>query len=98
MSSSSNTIIAKKAYTTAEADFATWLMMAKLGGFDDLPSNAQGSLINSRTRLETMYEFKATAPSVHVDYSAYNRQLGYVGGVQDTKVLSRTTQGTVELF
>jgi hypothetical protein len=38
MSSSSNTSIAKKAHTKAEADFATWLMMAKLGGFDDLPS------------------------------------------------------------
>jgi hypothetical protein len=35
----SNTSIAKKARTKAEADFATWLMMAKLGGFDDLPSN-----------------------------------------------------------
>jgi hypothetical protein len=37
MSSSSNASIAKKARTKAEADFATWLMMAKLGGFDDLP-------------------------------------------------------------
>jgi hypothetical protein len=34
MSSSSNTSIAKKARTKAEADFVTWLMMAKLGGFD----------------------------------------------------------------
>ena len=38
MSSSSNASIAKKARTKAEADFTTWLMMAKLGGFDDLPS------------------------------------------------------------
>jgi hypothetical protein len=36
MSSSSNTRIAKKARTKAEVDFATWPMMAKLGGFDDL--------------------------------------------------------------
>jgi hypothetical protein len=36
MSSSSNTSIAKKARTKAAADFATWLMMAKLGGFDDI--------------------------------------------------------------
>jgi len=41
----SNTSIAKKARTKPEADFATWLMMAKLGGFDDLPSNAQSFLI-----------------------------------------------------
>jgi hypothetical protein len=32
MSSSSNTSIAKKARTKAEADFGTWLMMAKLAG------------------------------------------------------------------
>ena len=31
-------------------------MMAKLGGLDDLPSNAQSFLINYRTRLETMSE------------------------------------------
>ncbi len=48
MSSSSSASIAKKARTKAEADFATWLMMAKLGGFDDLPSNAQSFLINYR--------------------------------------------------
>ncbi len=41
MASSSSTSIAKKARSKAEADFATWLMMAKLGSFDDLPSNAQ---------------------------------------------------------
>ena len=39
MSSSFNTSIAKKAHTKAEADFATWLMMAKLGGFDDLQTH-----------------------------------------------------------
>ena len=62
MSSSSNTIIAKKAHTKAEADFATWLMMAKLGGFDDLPSNAQSFLTNYRTRLETMSEAEFHGP------------------------------------
>ena len=36
MASSSSTSIAKKARSKAEADFATWLMMAKLGSFDDL--------------------------------------------------------------
>ncbi|EIG62226.1 hypothetical protein ABIB85_007311 [Bradyrhizobium sp. JR1.5] len=50
MSSSSIASIAKKAPTEAEADFATWLMMAKLGGFDDLPSSAQSFLTNYRTR------------------------------------------------
>ncbi len=55
MGSSSNTSIAKKARTKAEADFVTWLMMAKLGGFDDLPSNAQSFLTNYRTRLEMFF-------------------------------------------
>jgi hypothetical protein len=46
MSSSSKSSIAKKARTRAEADFTIWRMMAKLGGFDDLPSNAQSFLTN----------------------------------------------------
>jgi hypothetical protein len=33
MASRSSTSIAKKARSKAEADFATWLMMAKLGSF-----------------------------------------------------------------
>src|SRR5215472_3808854 len=50
MPSSSNTSIAKKARTKAEADFVTWLMMAKLGGFDDLPANAQSFQLSNSTR------------------------------------------------
>ena len=46
---SSSSIIARKARSKAEADFATWFMLAKLGGFDDLPSNAQSFLTNYRT-------------------------------------------------
>jgi hypothetical protein len=76
MSSSSNTSIAKKARKKAEADFATWLMMAKLGGFDDLPSNAQSFLTNYRTRLETMSEAESTALAVREVYSAYYSELG----------------------
>jgi hypothetical protein len=71
MSSSSNTSIARKARTKAEADFATWLMMAKLGGFDDLPPNAQSFLTPYRTRLETMSETESTALAVREVYSAY---------------------------
>ena len=79
MSSSSNTSIAKKARTKAEADFATWLMMAKLGGFDDLPSNAQSFLTNYRARLETMSEAESTALAVREVYSAYYSEMGGVG-------------------
>jgi hypothetical protein len=60
--SSSSSSIAKKARSKAEADFTTWLMMAKLGGFDDLPSNAQNFLTSYRARLETMSEAESTGP------------------------------------
>jgi hypothetical protein len=46
-------------------------MMAKLGGFDDLPSNAQSFLTNYRSRLETMSEVESTALAVREVYSAY---------------------------
>jgi hypothetical protein len=76
MSSSSNTSIARKARTKAVADFATWLMMAKLGGFDDLPPNAQSFLTNYRTRLETMSEAESTTLAVREVYSAYYSEMG----------------------
>jgi hypothetical protein len=98
MSSSSNTSIAKKARTKAEADFATWLMMAKLGGFDDLPSNAQSFLTNYRTRLETMSEAESTALAVREVYNAYYSEMGGVGAVPEPKARTPTTQGKVERF
>src|SRR5712691_2898046 len=97
MSSSSNTSIAKKARTKAEADFATWLMMAKLGGFDDLPSNAQSFLTNYRTRLETMSEAESTALAVREVYSAYYSEMGGVGAAPEPKART-TTEGKVARF
>jgi hypothetical protein len=95
MSSSSNTSIAKKARTKAEADFATWLMMAKLGGFDDLPSNAQSFLSKYRTRLETMSEAESTALAVREVYSAYYSEMGGVGPAPEPKARTPTTEGKV---
>src|SRR5437763_5436758 len=92
MSSSSNTSIAKKARTKAEVDFATWLMMAKLGGFDDLPSNAQSFLTNYRTRLETMSEAESTALAVREVYSTYYREMGGVGAAPEPKARAPTTR------
>jgi len=96
MSSSSNTRIAKKAHTKAEADFATWLMMAKLGGFDDLPPNAQSFLTNYRTRLETMSEAESTALAVREVYSAYYSEMGGVGAPPEPKARTPVTAGEVE--
>ena len=95
MSSSSNTSIAKKARTKAEADFATWLMMAKLGGFDDLPSNAQRFLTDYRTQLETMSEAKSAAVAVREVYNAYYSEMGGVGAAPEPKVRTPTTEGKV---
>ena len=79
MSPSSSRSIARKAHAKAEADFATWLMMAKLGGFDDLPSNAQKFLTSYRARLEVMSEAESTALAVREVYSAYYSEMGGVG-------------------
>ena len=98
MSSSSNTSIARKARTKAEADFATWLMMAKLGGFDDLPSNAQSFLTNYRTRLETMSEAESTAVAVREVYSAYYSEMGGVGAAPEPKARTPTTEDKVVRF
>ena len=98
MSPSSNTSIAKKAYTKAEADFATWLMMAKLGGFDDLPSNAQNFLTNYRTRLETMSETESTAVAVREVYSAYYSEMGGAGAAPEPKARTPKAEGKVGRF
>ena len=98
MSSNSNTSIAKKARTKAEVDFATWLMMAKLGGFDDLPSNAQSFLTNYRARLETMSEAESTALAVREVYSAYYSEMGGVGAAPEPKGRTPTTEGKVVRF
>lgn len=95
MSSSSNASIARKARTRAEADFATWLMMAKLGGFDDLPPNAQSFLTDYRTRLETMTEAESTALAVREVYCAYYNEIGAVGAAPEPKPRTVTTAGKV---
>src|SRR5271156_6770379 len=98
MASSSNTSIAKKARTKAEVDFATWLMMAKLGGFDGLPSNAQNFLTEYRTRLETMSEADSTAVAVAEVYSAYYSEMGGVGAAPEPKARTPTTERKVRRF
>jgi hypothetical protein len=73
-------------------------MMAKLGGFDDLPSNAQGFLTNYRTRLETMSEAESTALAVREVYRAYYSEMGGVGAAPEPKARSTTTEGKVVRF
>ena len=96
MASSSS--IAKKARSKAEADFTTWLMMAKLGSFDDLPSNAQKFLTNYRARLEMMSEAESTVLAVREVYSAYYSEMGGVGAAPEPKARTPTTKGKVVRF
>jgi hypothetical protein len=96
MASSSN--IAKKARSKAEADFATWLMMAKLGSFDDLPSNARTFLTNYRARLDMMSEAESTALAVREVYSAYYGEMGGVGAAPEPKARTPTTGDKVVRF
>jgi hypothetical protein len=98
MSSSSSTSIAKKAHKKAEADFVTWLMMAKLGGFEDLPPNAQSFLTSYRTRLETMSENESTAVAVREVYHAYYSGMGGVGAAPEPKARTLTTEGKAKRF
>src|SRR3981189_898723 len=98
MASSSSTSIARKARSKAEADFATWLMMAKLGSFDDLPSNAQKFLTNYRARLEMMSEAESTVLAVREVYSAYYSEMGGVGAAPEPQARKSTTEGKVARF
>ena len=91
--SSSSSSIAKKAYSKAEADFPTWLMMAKLGSFDDLPPDAQSFLISYRNRLERMSEAESTAQAIREVYSAYYSEMGGVGAAPEPQARKPTVRG-----
>lgn len=75
--------VAKKAHAKAEADFSTWLMMAKLGSFDDLPPEAQRWLATYRTRLEVLPEQGATSATIKDMYIAYYTDMGGTGSAPD---------------
>ena len=79
MANKGNTRIARDARLTAEADFATWLMMAKLGSFDDLPKEAQAFLSQYRERLKSGSEKEAAAATIDAVYAAYYAKRGGKG-------------------
>jgi hypothetical protein len=70
-------------------------MMAKLGGFDELPSNAQNFLTNYRTRLETMSEAESTVLAVREVYSGYYSEMGGVGEAPEPRARKPTTEANV---
>src|SRR5262245_5525478 len=95
MASRPNMRIARKAHSKAESDFATWLMMAKLGSFDDLPPNAQRFLTNYRTRLERMSEAESKAVAVREVYAAYYSEMGGLGTAPELDALSTSVDNGV---
>ena len=91
----SKSSIAKKARAKAEADFTTWLMMAKLGGFDELPPNAQSFLDKYRARLEGMSEAESTDLAVREVYGAYYSEMGGEGAPPEPEAQKPTTESNV---
>jgi hypothetical protein len=67
-------------------------MMAKLGSFDDLPSNAQSFLTSYRARLEVMSEAESTALAIREVYSAYYSGMGGVGQAPEPQARKPTTE------
>jgi hypothetical protein len=90
--------IARKARSKAESDFATWLMMAKLGSFDDLPPNAQGVLTNYRARLERMSEAESKVVAVREVYAAYYSEMGGAGAAPEPEAPSTSVDDRVVRF
>jgi hypothetical protein len=97
MAVASRSNIATKARKKAEADFTTWLMMAKLGGFDELPPNAQSFLTAYRTRLETMSEAESTDLAVREVYAAYYEMGGEGAAPEPQARKLREDGGVVQL-
>jgi hypothetical protein len=91
----SKSSIAKKARAKAEADFTTWLMMAKLGSFDELPPNAQSFLKRYRARLEDMSEAESTDLAVREVYGAYYSEMGGIGAPPEPEAQKPMTGGDV---
>jgi hypothetical protein len=98
MASNSSTSIARKARTRAEADFATWLMMAKLGSFDDLPANAQKVLTGYRERLDRMSETDSKAIAVRETYQAYFSEMGGTGDAPEPEPRKPSSPDNVVRF
>lgn len=77
----SNLEIAKRANDQARADFATWLMMAKLNSVDALPQDAQSFLAGYRALVARPKKSEADAAetTVQLIYRRYYASLGGTG-------------------
>src|SRR5690349_17761920 len=97
MPSSVNNKVARGARLKAEADFATWLMMAKLGSFDDLPAVAQSFLTHYQERLKNDGEKSATSATIAEIAAAYYVEMGGTGPLPDDVTAAPPAENVVEL-
>ncbi|UZE49555.1 hypothetical protein ONR75_01550 [Rhodopseudomonas sp. P2A-2r] len=90
----SNLEIAKRANDEARADFATWLMMAKLNSIDALPQEAQAFFAGYRALLaqNKVAESAAADTTIRIVYRSYYARLGGTGTPPDIKSAPRTRQ------
>lgn len=78
-------MIARRADTRARADFATWVMIAKLNGASGLTLQAQEFLAAYKTLLGQMSEHDATEATMREMYKAYYAEMGGVGAPPEVK-------------
>lgn len=87
----SNLEIAKRANDEARADFATWLMMAKLKSLDALPQEAQTFYAGYLALLARgkQSEPAAAEETIQVVYRSYYSRMGGTGAAPAIKAASR---------
>jgi hypothetical protein len=76
----SNLEIARRANDEARADFATWLMMAKLNSIDALPQESQDFFAGYRALLaRRTTEAAAAETTIQLVYRSYYSRMGGTG-------------------
>lgn len=87
----SNLEIARRANDEARADFATWLMMAKLNSADALPEEAQNFFAGYRALIARgkQAEPAAAEATIQIVYRSYYARMGGTGSAPVIKPASR---------
>lgn len=77
----SNLEIARRAHDEARADFATWLIMAKLNSIDALPQQSQDFFAGYRALLARgkVAEAAAAETTIQLVYRSYYSRMGGTG-------------------
>ena len=90
----SNLEIARRANDEARADFATWLMMAKLNSIDALPQQSQDFFAGYRALLARGKAAEASAAAettIQLVYRSYYSRMGGTGTAPILKTAPKAT-------